>query len=152
MRISLLLLAPILLVCPCCEKTSTSTAPKPKADFVELIISIESDLESHCIIELDKQSPRHKGVRSYSSSIDRDLAASVAFCYVGEYDFMGPNRDESNGKLIAVEFTQKSPTSNKVIHTETVYCKYTGSEQTLIDKDGIKIVIKKADTHESPEG
>ena len=148
MRVSTLFLLPLLFVCTSCKKPSSpssSSAPKPVPEFAELVISIESHLETHCVIELDKRAPRHKGGRSYSN-VDRDYAASIDFCYVGDYEFIDSSLKELNGKLIAIKFTKTSPKTNKVIHTQTVYCNYTGDEQTLIEHDGVKITIKKAET------
>ena len=150
MRISTFYVLCLLFVSVGCKKPSSSSISKPAPEFAELVISLESNLENHCIIELDRQASRSEGIRSYSSSVDRDYVASVAFCYVGDYEFMDSSPKEPGGRLIAIKFTKTSPESDKVIHTETVYCNYTGDEKTIIEHDGVKIMIKKADTN-TPE-
>jgi hypothetical protein len=111
----------VILSSAACKNEPGNAQKTSSSDLAEMTIKIGDRVTSKCMIELDKSSVNHKGVRSFSSCIERDYSVSVAFCYVGHYAIMETSGDETKGELIALKLTQTDPRTNHVIFTQTSY-------------------------------
>ena len=141
----------VILSSAACKNEPGNAQKTSSSDLAEMTIKIGDRVTSKCMIELDKSSVNHKGVRSFSSCIERDYSVSVAFCYVGHYAIMETSGDETKGELIALKLTQTDPRTNHVIFTQTSYHNITGAEQNVISVNDISISVKKAISKENTD-